>query len=119
MLFLSVVLSGSSLFAQDDDTIQFRQGLPVTTEDSAEYDHVDETYPPEGFESVAADEVPEKVRETLDGDDLYDGWRNAKIFFNDAARLYWVDFRLKDRIRRFGFNLDGAPVSVKEQDIDD
>lgn len=116
LLLVAVVLPGLSLRAQEDDTIQFRQGLPVTIEDSTEYDHVDTSYPPAGYETVAVDDVPKKLRKTLDNDELYKGWRNAKIFFDAAADLYWVDFRLDNKIRRFGFNSNGAPVSVKEQD---
>ena len=117
LLLLAALLSCSSLRAQKDDTIQFRQGLPVTAEDSSEYDHVDTSYPPPGFESVAVDDVPRKLQETLDKDELYEGWRKAKIFRDSATDLYWIDFTLDKKIRRFGFNSEGAPVSVKEQDV--
>ncbi len=117
-LFVAAVFSFSLLSAQDDDTIQFKQGLPITVEDSSEYDNVYSRYPPPDFRAVTADQLPEPLRETLDGDGLYKGWRDARVFFDVESKLYWVDFLLDEKVRRYGFSADGAPVSVKEFDID-
>lgn len=117
-LIIFIFLSTHLLFAQDDDTIQFKQGLPETFEDSAGYDKVQKDFPPSDFVKVTPEQIPSDLRSRLEKDELFSNWESQAIYFDQDSELYWLEFRKDETVRRYAFNKQGDPVSIREISVD-
>jgi len=66
---------------------------------------------------VLPDELPQKIRKTLDGNDLYNGWRYAPIYFDRKASLYTLYVKKDSTITAYGFNDHGNAVTYDSYTI--
>ena len=103
--------------AQDDDTIEFVHGLPVTGEDTAQQIPQDEVPPADSLLQLAPRQVPRKLREAFEENTLFTGWRKHQILLDKHTGVYWLHLREGNTLRRYGFTEDGNPVSIMENDI--
>jgi len=60
---------------------------------------------------VFPNELPQKIRKTLDGNDLYKGWRYAPVYFDRKANLYTLYVKKDSTITAYGFNDHGNAVT--------
>jgi len=66
---------------------------------------------------VFPDELPQKIRKTLDGNDLYKGWRYAPLYFDRKANLYTLYVKKDSTITAYGFNDRGNAVTYNSYTI--
>jgi len=60
---------------------------------------------------VPPEELPQKIQKTLDGNDLYKGWRYAPVYFDRKANLYTLYVKKDSTITAYGFNDQGRGVT--------
>ncbi len=111
-----IVAPSTSVFAQDDDTIRYEHGLPITGEDSVQVPQ--RTVPStDSLEPIAPSSAPEKLVNTLDRNSLFNGWRGQTLVHDHDSGLYWLHIRDGNTIRSYAFREDGHPMSVMERDV--
>jgi hypothetical protein len=66
---------------------------------------------------VFPDELPQKIRKTLDGNNLYKGWRYAPLYFDPKANLYTLYVKKDSTITAYGFNDRGNAVTYNSYTI--
>jgi hypothetical protein len=112
-----VILATGAASAQDDDTISYVHGLPVTGEDSAQQVPQDDLHPPDSIVQISAKQIPKPLLRTLNETALYKGWQNQVVQFDKNTGLYWLHMRDKTIVRSYGFDNRGKPVSFQERTV--
>lgn len=102
--------------AQDDDTIRYVEGLPITGEDTVTSDQK-KTGPSNNHVTITREQVPPGLLKTLAENTLFINWESEEILFDRNTDLYWIHFQDSAAIRSYAFAEDGAIVSVREKDI--
>jgi hypothetical protein len=103
--------------AQDDDTIQYIHGLPVTGEDTLQQIPQEDLAPADSVAQISPEQLPRELLRTLNGDSIYRGWQKHSIQLDKNTGLYWVHIRESTRVRSYGFNANGKQVSIRERTI--
>ena len=119
LITISLILAAnvSMLAQQDDDTVEFVQGLPETGEEAelppVSPDDVNEQYKV----VVPKSEIPPAIAEALKDTSVFSGWDDHGLYFDRKIKLYRVEVT-RDNIRRFyTLDEDGNIVSVQEKNI--
>lgn len=97
-----------------DDSLRYINGLPIPEEDSASEVPVADQPPYNKLVAVNATTLPGGVREALDNDRHYEGWRDTIVYFDKNTGLYLVPVRRPDGIRIYGLNKNGKPATFRE-----
>lgn len=109
LIFLFQVAS-----AQDDDTVRYIHGLPVTGEDTlSQRDTVDQL-PRDILIPVPANEIPRHLQKTLK-DDQYEGWENSGVLLQRNTGLYVVRIAAGETTTTYLFTRKGRVVSFGER----
>jgi len=114
LLFPAAVLvffSVASAFAQEDSTRY--STLPVSEEDTAQVLQND-IEPENTLTAVPVNELPAKLRDVLEKEEQYRGWRDSTIYFQKNTGLYLVPVKHEEGVRLFGMNEHGHPVTFNE-----
>jgi hypothetical protein len=111
-----ICLLSSALYAQDDDTIQFIQGLPVIEEDTVQQVPQPDVTPYQNKQIIKPQQLPPGVRNALNKDSLFVNWQREEILVDKNTGLYWINFNIENKRRSYGFNSRGDIVSFKETD---
>ena len=120
LIITILTVPAATLLAQDDDTIRFVHGLPITGEDTAQQVPQPDVAPFDKFVIVSPAELPSGLATELDKNDLMKNWRSdARIEFDRNTGVYWINFAAGGRLRSYGYNADGNPVSIKEKAVPD
>jgi hypothetical protein len=114
-LCLGFLLLSLAVCAQEDDTIQFNQGLPKAGSDSSLYDDVKLDNPPPHLRRIEASEIPAKLKDELESNRLFSGWQKQNVWLDENTGLYWIDFAGGPAVRSYGLTAEGHTVSVKER----
>lgn len=114
-LFLFIVSYTVSYSQREDDTIQYIFGLPVTGDEDTSAPQPD-VNPEDRLMRVLPEQLPGGLKEALESDELYTGWKNSRILFDVNTRLYWVHLPRGEVIRSYAFSRSGEVVSVRERD---
>ena len=59
-------------------------------------------------------QVPRKLKKTLERDDLYRGWEDAGIYFNTNTKLYMLYLPADTLTRKYGFDEYGKVVTFTQ-----
>jgi hypothetical protein len=110
-------LGAASARGQDDDTIKYVHGLPVTGEDTLQQVPPDDVAPVDSIVQLSAEQIPRELFRELNENPLYKGWQNHTLQIDKNTGLYWLHIRDRETVRSYGFNRDGKPVSVREKSI--
>ena len=108
-----ITFSAPDVFSQDDST-RYIFGLPVSDDDTTrafpQRDHV----PPNTIKPVGMVLLPDEVREALESQDQYKGWQDSTIYLDLNTGLYIVPVKRGSRVRIYGLNKSGEPVTYSE-----
>lgn len=66
---------------------------------------------------IPPDQLPQKIQKTLDGNDLYKGWKYSPLYFNAKANLYTLYVKKDSTITSYGFNDNGKVVTYDSYTI--
>jgi hypothetical protein len=116
LITCALIVFATALYAQDDDTIQFIQGLPVMDEDTVQHIPQPDVAPYFNKKSIRPQQLPRRVRNALNTNDLFVNWQNEKITVDNNTGLYWIVFSNENKVRSYGFNSRGDIVSFSETD---
>lgn len=116
LLFLFVSLS-QVLAQQDDDTVEFVQGLPETGEEA--------DIPPVSPDELSGDnkvaitkaQIPPAVKEALKDTATFGSNDDQQVFFDRKIKLYRVEVDRKNTRRFFTLDEGGKIISVQEKNI--
>jgi hypothetical protein len=103
LCFAAAVYSQSP--APESDTLKdpVKQGDPAP-----------ENPPPINYKAdqvrIMSQDIPAAIRQTLESNPEYEGWKKATIYKNRANSLYTVEFKEADKTRIFRFDKSGKPV---------
>lgn len=106
-------------FAQQKDltdSTEFRFGLPISDDDTVKHVRSDQD-PANQWIAVSGAAIPEKLRRTLDKNEIYRGWEKGKLFFDKSINQYLLRMREGNAVRTYGLAADGSPVSFTEENI--
>ena len=103
------------LKAQSDasDSTEYIFGLPVTNDDTIRQPFPDRP-PKDVLVRIPENEIPKRLRKSLEIDDLYKGWERRGIFRDRNTGLYIISIRDKTSTRTYGFNENGKPITFDE-----
>jgi hypothetical protein len=59
-------------------------------------------------------QVPKKLKKTLQRDKLYHGWEDAGIYFNTNTKLYMLYLPVDSMMRKYGFDEYGKVVTFTQ-----
>jgi hypothetical protein len=116
-LFLLISLAAQTSVAQDDDSITFVHGLPITGEDSAQDVPAYDFAPTDSLVRITAEHIPGALRKTLSEEPLFKGWQRDTIILDKNTGLYWLHRKAGTGIRSYGFNSSGKQVSFRERTL--
>lgn len=60
---------------------------------------------------VSKDTIPTRLRRTLNGSELYEGWENLPIYIDRNTSLYMLYLKKDRTISIYGFNENGKPIT--------
>jgi hypothetical protein len=101
-------------FAQDDDTIAFKHGLPETGEDTAAAPGLE---PDASFIQISPEQVPQPLYNYLNSEPQFNKWTENVLLFDRKTNRYWLRMTNGKSLRTFIFTPDGKTVSIDERDI--
>jgi len=104
---------------QDDDTIEYVQGLPETGEESDVPPVSPDEVNTQSKVSVPRSKIPAAVLDALKDTALFDGWEKQEVFYDRKIKLYRVEVRGGETARFYMLDEDGKIVSVQEKTISD
>ena len=108
MLFVAV-----ETFAQD--STRYINGLPVSEDDTTQQFLKDRDLEPKNrLTVVPADQLPVKLRDELDSDEQYAGWRDSSVYFDANTEIYHVPVKYAEGVKIFGMKENGDPVTFRE-----
>lgn len=64
-----------------------------------------------GAVEVSPDQLPKKIQKTLNENDLYKGWRNSPLYYDQRAKIYTLYTKKDSTITAYGFNDNGNAVT--------
>jgi len=67
--------------------------------------------PPKDSVLVMSKQVPRRVRKTLNGNDIYEGWEDGEIYLNHNTGLYMLYLTRGDLVNKFGLDADGRQMT--------
>jgi hypothetical protein len=108
-----MVLVYSSAFSQGDSTL-YINGLPVSEDDTVQQFPAQEVPPTDKLKPVGVPQLPDEVREALEEQSQYSGWRDSTIYFEENTGLYLVPVKYEGGVRIFGLDENGEPVTYDE-----
>jgi hypothetical protein len=115
LLMIAGLLLGTVLACNaQTDSLQFIQGIPVIRDDTLPQTLVEDQPPNDHLIRVAADTIPSRLRKTLNGDNMFNGWQKASLYFDLNTRLFILHLPGQDVIRTYHFSEEGKPVSYNE-----
>jgi len=114
-VIIVLLIFPAAVFAQDD-SIQYRFGLPLPGEDSIVDSSEPDRPPYRRIEALRYEELPEDLVRALDKQAIYEGWRDTLIYFDPASKLYIVPVPYANGIRIFRMNARGKPVAFDDVD---
>jgi hypothetical protein len=95
------------------DSTEYIFGLPVTYDDTVRQVFPD--HPPKDvLVKVPENEIPKRLRKSLDKDGIYSGWEKRGVFRDKNTGLYIISIREKTSTRTYGLNGNGKPVTYDE-----
>lgn len=112
IIFLSVAFSSH---AQSDafDSTEYIFGLPVTNDDTVRQPFPDRA-PKDVLIAVSEKEIPNRLKRSLEKNDLYKGWDRRGVFRDRNTGLYIISIREGSSTRTYGLNENGKPVTFDE-----
>lgn len=104
-----------SVFAQDDDTIQYIQGLPESGNDESEQ------IPPADpqfnkMSRVSPERVPAPLQKAFNENPKFSNWRDGDVYYDKNTRLYRLVFNREEALITYSFDSEGNLVSLNEKD---
>ena len=105
-----------SVFAQDDDTIQFHHGLPEEQEDTVSKIQQQDFKPTDNFVEISAEQVPQELYKTLNREKLFKGWEHQVLQLDKNTGTYWLQIKDNARVRSYGLTAEGKIISVREKE---
>ena len=109
LLFL--IFNTTCALAQEDST-RYIFGLPVSEDDTAQV--TQDLEPKNRLTVVAADQLPQKLREVLESEEQYRGWKDSTVYFQNNTGLYLVPIKNGESVTLFGLTENGQPVTFNE-----
>jgi hypothetical protein len=105
-LLITVVTAVGQTPAPEPDTLfdPVQQGDPAVRKLPPNVDYVKE------MDRIVPEELPEAVRQTLDGTPQYKDWQKAMIYQNKSKDEYVVQFKEQDKTTTYRFDKNGRPV---------
>jgi hypothetical protein len=100
---------------QDDDTIQYIQGLPETGERSDRPPHSPDEIDASQLIKALPGDLPAELLKELDKDDLFHNWRDHPVFFDRKLKLYRIETHYRESKRFYILNRDGKVISIQEE----
>jgi len=70
-----------------------------------------------GAVEISPDRLPKKIQKTLDGNDLYRGWRHSPLYFDQRAKLYTLYMKKDSTITAYGLNENGNAVTYNSYTV--
>jgi uncharacterized protein (DUF1330 family) len=116
LLFCSFLFTSVIAYSQDDDTIQFVQGLPVTGEDTSQNEY-QSGLNTANLTKLTPEQIPPKLLRTLKKDSLFANWKNGEVYLDEKTGLYWIEFSEGNVVRTFGLSARGHPVTIRESEV--
>jgi hypothetical protein len=104
---------------QSDSTTEYRQGLPVSDDDTVQNFPARDFYPKNKYKVVPPSEVPEKVLKTLNRKSVYRGWEQMPVYLDVNIDIFYVRVRSTSDTITFGLNRQGKAVAYGRKSIDD
>ena len=111
MLLLVISLNGvAQTPVPDPDTVgnPIQQGDPAIEAMPPGLDYVDDK------KRITPDELPDPVRQTLEGGTRYNNWKQAVIFHDRNKDEYIVEFKKAGKTTSYRFDKEGKPIIQKE-----
>ena len=114
ILILLISIAAINAFAQtpvpksDTATIVIQQGDPAIETLPRGLDYVEDK------KQIALEELPDPVRETLESDPRYVGWRDATIFHEQNKDEYLVEVSKDGKTTTYRLDKDGKPIIQEE-----
>jgi hypothetical protein len=108
-----------SVFAQSDSTTLFRQGLPVSDDDTVQHFPAKDFYPRTNIRSVRESDLPQKVVHTLNRKSIYEGWNRLPVYHDLNTDIFYVRVVHGSDTASYGLNRNGKAVSYGRKTIDD
>jgi hypothetical protein len=97
------------------DSTRYIQGLPVTGQEYDTLNRSTEDRPPKDLLiEIPKDQIPSKLRETLDKEEEYKDWANFPVFQNRNTKLYEISITRGNTTRTYGFNENGKVITFGE-----
>jgi hypothetical protein len=116
LLLILFLFSGGYLYAQTDsavvvrDTINTRRTMP-DPQSVYNSELPKDVGPAKDSVLVTDKQVPRRVRKTLNGKDIYDGWQDGEIYLNRNTGLYMLYITRGALVNKFGLDADGRQVT--------
>lgn len=106
------LLAGSAL-AQDDST-RYIFGLPVSEDDTARQFPANDKRPHNRLTPVDISALPKSLRNVLENEAQYKGWRDSTIYFQRNTGLYLVPIKYDEGVKVYGLSENGDPVTYDD-----
>ena len=122
IILFSVFLLGSVVsFAQiDSDTSTvYRNGLPISEDDTVTNFPGVDFKPFNEYKKVSFDALPEKLKEELNENSRFNGWRDSLLYFDEINSRYFVAIPIDSMVQIFGFDKRGNVITFDEQPLPD
>lgn len=114
-LLTSFIILNSFLTQAQEDSIQLIYGLPITGDDTADDQRSRLHNNVRRVVALPLQELPDDLVRTLDGNDIYSGWRDTVVYLDETSKLYIVPVRYEGGIRTFRMNARGRPVAFDDE----
>lgn len=121
ILFSVFLLASVVSFAQiDSDTSTvYRYGLPISEDDTVTNFPGFDFKPFNEYKKVSFDALPKELREELNENSRFSGWRDSLLYFDDVNNRYFVTIPVDSTVQIFGFNKRGNVITFDEQPLSD
>ena len=110
-------LAATAAYAQHDST-RYINGLPVGEDDTAQVSSGD-LAPVNRITPIPPANLPARLRDALEEGDQYNGWQDTIIYREENTGLYLVPLKYEGRVKVFGLNERGHPVTFREVTVRD
>lgn len=111
LLIAALIVTSTTLWAQESDSTVYRFGLPVSNDDTTRQFLQDDRIPRNEWKAVPVDDLPSEVLEAITEGDQYKGWRDSTVYYEENTGHYIVPVEAEDGLRIYGLSEDGEPVT--------
>ena len=108
-----ILLAATLSFGQNDST-RYINGLPVSEDDTARTFPQRDIGPKEAIVAVPHASLPADLSKSLDGDDIYAGWKDTTVYYDANTNLYLIHIKTEESLKVYGLNDKGKPVTFRE-----